>query len=269
MSAIEQAILLGVIQGLTEFIPVSSSAHLVTLPKLFRWQDLGLPFDVACHWGTVLALIVYFRKDWSLMLAGFLRRQPTNGDVSGRMVLPIIIACIPAALVGVILDDRIKGLRSWPLLVQTVAVVLIGVGFLMLLAERIGKKKRHINEMRWLDYLVIGIAQAFALFPGVSRSGATISAGLFLNLERATAARFSFLLSTPIVIGAGLFELGKLIISGVGWGELGVFGIGLVTSACSGFLAIAFLMRYLAKKPLDSFVTYRVCFGIFLLLASQ
>ncbi|MGQ9454238.1 MAG: undecaprenyl-diphosphatase UppP [Armatimonadota bacterium] len=269
MSAVEQAILLGVVQGLTEFIPVSSSAHLVTLPKLFRWQDLGLPFDVACHWGTVLALILYFRKDWSLMLAEFLRHQPTNGEVSGRMVLPIILACIPAALAGAILNNKIEGLRGWSLLVPTVAIVLIGVGFLMLLAERVGKKKRRIDEMCWLDYLVIGIAQAFALFPGVSRSGITISAGLFLNLERATAARFSFLLSTPIVIGAGLFELGKLIISGVEWGELGIFGIGMVTSACSGFLAIAFLMRYLAKNPLDSFVTYRICFGIFLLLASQ
>ncbi|MDH7601712.1 MAG: undecaprenyl-diphosphatase UppP [Armatimonadota bacterium] len=269
MSAIEQAIILGIIQGLTEFIPVSSSGHLVTIPRLFRWHDLGLPFDVACHWGTLVALLVYFRKDWANMLAGLLRSTSRTSDVSGRMVLPLIAACVPAAVVGFLFNDKIESLRSWHLLVPAVGFVLIGVGFIMLLAERVGKKRRGIAEMRWGDYIVIGIAQALALFPGVSRSGITISAGLFLNLERSAAARFSFLLSTPVVLGAGLLELAKLIKAGIDWGELGVFGVGLVTSACAGLAAIAFLMRYLAKKPLDPFVTYRICFGIFLLLASQ
>lgn len=269
MGAVEQAIILGIIQGLTEFIPVSSSGHLVTIPRLFKWQDLGLAFDVACHWGTLVALIVYFRKDWAVMLAGLLQRKTESSDLSGRLVLPIIVACAPAGLAGVVLGDKIDSLRGWNWLVQMVALVLIGVGLIMLLAERVGKKQRGISEMRWPDFLLIGVAQAFALVPGVSRSGITIATGLFLNLERAAAARFSFLLSTPIVFGAGLFELAKLIKTGVSWGELGILGIGFLTSACSGFLAIAFLMRYLSKKPLDPFVTYRICFGIFLLLASQ
>ncbi len=203
------------------------------------------------------------------MLSEFFCSTSDGSEISGRMVVPIILACIPAAVVGFILNDKIESLRSWSFLVPTVGFVLIGVGLVMLLAERISKKRRGIADMGWPDYIVIGVAQALALFPGVSRSGITISAGLFLNLERAAAARFSFLLSTPVVLGAGLMELAKLIKAGIDWGELGVLGVGLLTSACAGLVAITFLMRYLAKKPLDPFVTYRAFFGIFLLLASQ
>ena len=263
------AIALGIVQGLTEFIPVSSSAHLVTIPNLMRWPDMGLAFDVACHWGTVAALILYFRRDWKAILTTFVRRESSGSDVGGRMLIPIIAACIPAALVGLVLNEKIEALRTWPLLVPAIALVLIGVGLVMLLAERVGKKRRGIGEMNRLDYAVIGIAQALALFPGVSRSGITISAGLFRNLDRAAAARFSFLLSTPIILGAGLLELTKVFISGFPAGQAAPFAIGFVTSALSGYLAIRFLMRYLARRPLDVFVTYRVCFGVFLLLASQ
>jgi len=263
------AVILGIVQGLTEFIPVSSSAHLVVFPLLLRWQDMGLAFDVACHWGTLVALVVYFRRDWAAILTSFVRRNAPETDVGGRMLIPIIAACIPAAAAGLLLNDKIEALRKWPLLVQTIAVVLIGVGLVMLLAERVGKKRRQVGEMNWVDYVVIGIAQALALFPGVSRSGITISAGLFRNLDRAAAARFSFLLSTPVVFGAGLLELAKLLTKGFAAGQAGLLAMGLLTSAISGYLAISFLMKYLARKPLDAFVTYRICFAVFLLLASQ
>ncbi len=264
-----QAIILGLIQGLTEFIPVSSSAHLVVLPQLLRWRDMGLAFDVACHWGTLAALVLYFRRDWTTILRSFVQREGSGSEVSGRMLVPIIVACIPAAIAGLFLNDTIEALRNWPRLVPTIALVLIAIGLVMLLAERVGKKARGIGEMNRLDYAVIGIAQALALFPGVSRSGITISAGLFRNLDRASAARFSFLLSTPIILGAGLLELTKLLISGFPSGQAGPFAIGFLTSALSGYLAIQFLMSYLSKKPMNVFVNYRFCFAVFLLLASQ
>ncbi len=263
------AIILGVIQGLTEFIPVSSSAHLVVIPQLLHWRDMGLAFDVACHWGTVAALIVYFRRDWAAILGTFARREDSGSEVGERMLVPIIVACVPAAVAGALLDDKIQALRTWPLLVPAVALVLMGIGLVMLLAEKFGRKRRGIGEMNRLDYAVIGIAQALALFPGVSRSGITISAGLFRNLERAAAARFSFLLSTPIILGAGFLELTRLLLSGFPSGQAAPFVIGFLASAISGYLAIRFLMSYLTTRPLNAFVTYRFCFAVFLLLASQ
>ncbi|MGB9619263.1 MAG: undecaprenyl-diphosphate phosphatase, partial [Armatimonadota bacterium] len=217
---ITHAVVLGIIQGLTEFIPVSSSAHLLVFPHLLRWPDMGLAFDVACHWGTLAALIVYFRNDWAVILRSFATGKAVQDNASqtaaesgvgGGILVPIIVACVPAAVAGLFLNDKIEALRTWPGLVQTIAGVLIGIGLVMRLAEYVGKKRRGIGEMNWIDYIVIGIAQALALFPGVSRSGITISAGLFRNLDRAAAARFSFLLSTPIILGAGLLELAKLL----------------------------------------------------------
>ena len=285
---IPHAIILGIVQGLTEFIPVSSSAHLVAIPNILGWRDMGLSFDVALHWGTLVALVVYFRRDWAAILSSFARRsQPASSTTAtdaphnvilngvknlgrGRgMLIPLVIACVPAALAGAFLEKKIEALRDWPRLIPTIACVLIGIGLVMLLAERIGKKRRRIDQMNRLDYAVIGIAQALALFPGVSRSGVTISAGLLRNLDRAAAARFSFLLSTPIVFGAGVYELAKLIGSGFPTAEAAPFAIGFHTSALFGYLAIRFLMSYLSRRPIDAFVTYRVCFAVVLLLASQ
>jgi len=266
---IGQAIILGIIQGLTEFIPVSSSAHLLVIPELLRWRDLGLAFDVALHMGTLVALVAYFRRDWAGILSASLRRRGDEPDAGKRMLLPIIAACVPAAVAGFLLDEKIEALRTWRYQLSTIAVVLIGIGLVMLLAERVGKKQRGVDQMNPLDYAVIGCAQALALFPGVSRSGITISAGLFRGLDRAAAARFSFLLSTPIVLGAGLMELKKLVRSGLPANEFAPFVIGFATSAVFGYLAIHFLMNYLRKRPLNAFVTYRICFALFILLASQ
>ena len=264
-----QALILGIIQGLTEFIPVSSSAHLVAIPKLLGWKDMGLSFDVALHWGTLVALVIYFRRDWATILSSFVRREGSNTDVGGRMLLPIVVACVPAAVAGFLFDKKIEALRNWPHVVPVIALVLIAFGLVMLLAERISKKQRGMGEMNWIDYTIVGIAQSLALFPGVSRSGITISAGLFRNLDRAAAARFSFLLSTPIVFGAGLLKLKDVLRTGLPAGEAAPFAIGFIVSAVVGYLAIKFLMDYLRKKPLDAFVTYRICFAVILLLASQ
>jgi undecaprenyl-diphosphatase len=262
--------LLGIIQGLTEFTPVSSSAHLVAIPQILGWRDMGLSFDVALHWGTLAALVVYFRRDWAAILSSFARRRDdSESDVGGRMLVPIVVACVPAALAGILLDKRIEALREWPMLIPAIACVLIGVGLVMLLAEKVGKRQRKIDQMNRLDYAVIGIAQALALFPGVSRSGITISAGLFRGLDRPAAARFSFLLSTPIIFGAGLVKLKDLASTGLPYGQLAPFALGFLTSALSGYFAIVFLMSYLTKRPMNVFVAYRVVFAVALLLASQ
>lgn len=259
------AIILGIIQGLTEFLPISSSAHLLTIPTILRWKDLGLAFDVALHWGTILAIIIYFRKDWATILSGVLHRKSEESDGTRGLLLPIIVGTIPAAIAGALLEDKIEALRGWPLMVPVIACVLMGVGLIMLLAERVGKQKRDMGSMNWTDYIVIGLAQALALFPGVSRSGITISAGLFRNIDRTSAARFSFLLSTPAIIGAGLMSFRNI---GTDF-QAAPFAIGFLTSAVMGYLAIHFLMRFLAKHPLNLFVNYRFIFAIVLLLVSQ
>lgn len=262
-----EVIILGAIQGLTEFIPISSSGHLIAIPFLFGWQYLGKSFDVAMHLGTLVAVIIYFRRDWAAIISDFTKhivsRKPYSKDNSeensGKLLVPILIACVPAALVGFFFDDFIeKKLSVW----YFVAPAMIVFGFVMLLAERMGKKQRAIGKMCYVDYLMIGCAQALALFPGVSRSGITISAGLFRGLDRAASARFSFLLSTPIILGAGLLKLKDILEAGLPCDEVVFFAVGFVTAAVFGYAAIRFLMNYLRNKPLDAFVWYRFCFAV-------
>lgn len=264
-----EVIILGVIQGLTEFIPVSSSGHLIAIPFLFGWEYLGKTFDVALHLGTLVAVIVYFRHDWAAIISDFtahiIKRTPYGKDdpeeSSGRLLVPIIIACLPAALVGFIWDDFIEQkLSVW----YFVAPAMVVFGLVMLMAERIGKKHRGIGRMGYVDYLLIGCAQALALFPGVSRSGITISAGLFRGLDRAASARFSFLLSTPIIMGAGLLKFKDVFEAGLPRNEIVPFALGFVVAALSGYAAIRFLMNYLRNKPLNAFVWYRVGFAVFM-----
>lgn len=264
------AIILGAIQGLTEFIPVSSSGHLVAVPHLLGWAYQGKSFDAALHLGTLLALLLYFWADWLKILASFHARifkgrpyeKDTDPGASGRLLVPIVVASIPAAVVGFALKNVIEGtpanpdgLNKW----YYVAFALVVFGLVMLAAEWIGKKKRGIESMNYVDYLVIGLSQAVALFPGVSRSGITISAGLFRDLDRTAAARFSFLLSTPAVLGAGLFALKDALEEGFHPGELSAFIWGMCTAAIFGVVAIKFLMAFLKKRPMTVFVIYRVC----------
>jgi len=271
-----ESIILGIIQGLTEFIPVSSSAHLLTIPKLFGWKDLGLAFDVALHLGTLVAVGLYFRKDWLAILGSFARRVfkrvPYSSDPdpakSGRLLVPIIIACIPAAVVGKLFEDKIDALRDEPWALFGIAGVLVVISGVMFAAERLGTKLRSTGQMNYVDFILIGFAQALALFPGVSRSGITISTGLFRNLDREAAARFSFLLSTPIIFGAGVLKLKDAFEVGLPADQVALFGIGMVTAAVSGYLAIHFLMNYLKNRTLNAFVVYRLCFAALLVVVA-
>lgn len=257
-----QAIILGAIQGLTEFIPVSSSGHLVIIPKLFGWKDMGLSFDVALHLGTLVAVIVYFGRDWIGIIRGFCAhvfRGQAYDKSQNRLLVPIIIACVPAAIVGKLWEDTIEQtLRSHVFWILGSMVIMAGV---MLMAERTGKKLRDMQSMTYRDFIFIGLAQALALFPGVSRSGVTISAGLFRGIDRATAAKFSFLLSTPIILGAGLLRLKDAFETGLPAGETTVFVAGFLSAMAFGYLAIKFLMTYLQTRTLNAFAFYRFGFA--------
>lgn len=259
------AIILGAVQGLTEFIPVSSTGHLIAIPKLLHWDDGGLTFDAVLHIGTLAALVIYYWRDWAGILSSFAKRiagnRPYSKDQdpgrSGRLLVPIIVACIPAALVGLAFKHAIEGiLREW----YVVAGALVVFGLLMLAGERYGRKQRDIGSMNYVDYIGIGCAQALAaLLPGASRSGLTITAGLFRNMGREAAARFSFLLSMPVVFGAGLFAAKDLMNAGLKPGELPMLACGTISAALFGVIAIHFLLRFLRTRPVTVFVLYRIC----------
>lgn len=257
-----EAIILGLVQGLTEFIPVSSSGHLVLLHSVFGWQGNGLAFDVALHIGTLLALFIYFYSDIRLLIGGILGRNEYK-----RLAWLIAAATIPAVIVGIVIQDMAESsFRS----VTLVAVNLIIVALLMLGAEYYAKKhykeKTSIDNVTGKQALGIGAAQAMALIPGVSRSGSTITAGIFLGLDRVAATRFSFLLAIPITFGAVV----KILLEG-GASKFGnepmLFFVGITTALLSGLFAIRFLVRYLAKHDLAIFAYYRIALGTIVLLA--
>lgn len=266
------AIILGIIQGLTEFIPVSSSGHLIAVPALLGWDYQGKSFDAAVHLGTLAALLIYYRRDWVRIISGFLthiiKKTPyrKEDEAGGRLLVPLLIACIPAAVVGVLWEDYIEEtLSQW----QFVAGALVVFGLLMYIADRTSKRNRDISQMGYKDYLVIGFAQAIALLPGVSRSGITMTAGLFRGMDRGSAARFSFLLSTPVVFGAGVFALRKMLSDGAP-SDVGAFLWGFAGALVAGYAAIHFLITYLQKRSLTVFVVYRICLaatlvGVFVL----
>jgi undecaprenyl-diphosphatase len=243
-----EAIILGIVQGITEFLPVSSTAHLILFPWFFNWggEVNTLTFDIALHAGTLLALLLCFWRDWIDLV---LRKQ--------RLLGLIILASIPAGISGFFLNDIAeKSLRS-PLLIS---FMLIIIGILMLIAEK-AYKYRGMEETDFKDALIIGIAQAVAIIPGVSRSGITISAGLFRGFEREAAARFSFLMSTPIIASAVLFHVRKASLN-QGNHDLQLFSAGLITSFVTGFIAIKFLMSFLRKHPMNFFVYYRFILSV-------
>jgi undecaprenyl-diphosphatase len=258
------AIVLGIVQGLTEFIPVSSSGHLIAIPYLLGWEYQSKAFDVATHLGTLVALLIYFRRDWVCIIRDFSRhtlyRKPYEPDSNGWMLVPILVGCVPAGIVGVFWENTIEtALSVW----NIVAPTLVVFGILMLYAEKVGRQNRSITGIGYLDVIIIGCAQAVALIPGVSRSGITISAGLLLGLDRASAARFSFLLSTPAIIGAGLVSLRD----GVPSDATGTFIAGFLAAAVSGYLAIRFLMVHLVKRSLNVFAWYRFGFAVLMVAA--
>ncbi len=273
--SIIQAIILGAVQGLTEFIPVSSSAHLELVPWLFGWNallenaELKQTFDVALHVGTFIAALLYFRVEVGHLLRSLVRtiwrrRIETSDD---RLVWLIVIASIPAAVFGFLFEDVIAQSLSEPWII---AITLAAFGLLMLVVDRAAANDRPLDSTNAVDSIVIGIAQAIALIPGTSRSGVTLTAGVFQGLTREAAVRFSFLMSLPIIGGAGLYKGLQLIGDGFG-DEIGAsqFGIGIVTSFITGYFAIAWLLEYLKTGTLTPFVIYRLVLAgaVFALIA--
>jgi undecaprenyl-diphosphatase len=269
---LSQAVVLAVVQGLTEFLPVSSTAHLVLFPWLLGWNDGGLAFDVALHVGTLFAVVIYFLRDWfELVLAGFGIRssagmQDDELNWKRRLFWFLVVATIPAAITGMLFEKMIEERFRQPI---PIAVALIVVGLLMWWAESRTRLEKHIPQVTLADATVVGVAQAFALFPGVSRSGITITAGLWQRMTRETAARFSFLLSTPVIAGAALKEVPHLIKAhraGALDLPLSTLLIAIAVSGIVGYVVIAFFLRYLQTRTLKVFVVYRILFGIVVLL---
>lgn len=261
MDPVLQALIMGIVQGLTEFLPVSSSGHLILVPYLFGWNDTfitSLAFSVMLHVGTLVALLVYFRDDWlRLIPAGLaaLRDRSFDGDPDRRLAWLLVAATIPAAIVGFLFSDIFEsGIREPAL----VAVTLIVGGMILWLADAVGAESRDVEDVTFPIATGIGVAQAVALIPGISRSGISISAGRLSGLGRPAAARFAFLMATPITAGAIVFEARKLLT-----GESGVqtevvpLLVGMLASLVAGFAAIHFMLRYLRTRSLRIFVWYR------------
>jgi undecaprenyl-diphosphatase len=265
------------VQGLTEFLPVSSSAHLVFVPWFLGWDDkavTSIQFDVALHMGTLLAVLVYFAADWRRLIGAFfasLIERRIGDDPDRRLVWLIVLGTIPAALAGLLLESSIDAVFHDPQNLRAgllvIGVMMIVMGALLLLAERVGKRTIPIEGVRLPTAVAVGVAQALALIPGVSRSGSTITAGLFAGLKREAAARFSFLLSTPVVLAAGVKQVYDMTKGGglPAGDQLGFF-VGFAASAVSGFLCISFLLRYLQRHSTAPFIWYRFMLGAALLV---
>jgi undecaprenyl-diphosphatase len=261
-----QAVVLGVVQGLTEFLPISSTAHLALFPWLAGWKDPGLTFDVAVHAGTLVAVVGYFFRTWlSLLRAGLTFREVSQGTNHYRPSLfwYLVLATLPAAVAGYFGESYAEHAFRRPIII---ASGLIVVGLLMGWAEKVARLGKRLAETGLGDAATVGVAQAFAIIPGVSRSGATMTAGLFRGMERPTAARYSFLLSAPIIAGAALKEGFDLYRAGIPADMRLPFAIGVGASMISGYVVIAFLMRYLQTHTLKIFIYYRVIFGTLILL---
>jgi undecaprenyl-diphosphatase len=252
------AIILGIIQGLTELFPISSSAHLYILPVVFfGWEYQKLSFDVALHLGTLVGLVAFLYQDWKDILKGAFK-----GDgYYQNLLLLIIIACVPGALFGVLLEKQAEtNFRLFPALT---ALTLSSFAVLLWLADRFGKAKRDIKEIDWKDAFLIGLSQALAIIPGVSRSGATMTTGLALGLKKEESARFSFLLATPIIAGAAFWE-GRKIFSNALQEPIPLL-LGFISAAVSSYFAVYFLLRYLRKRNFLPFVIYRFLFAFLIL----
>ena len=253
-----QAIILGLFQGLGEFLPISSSAHLVLVPWLFHWEDPGLTFDIALHVGTLIAVIIYFWKDWlRLVTQGF--AVPRSSD--GRLFWYLVIATVPGAIVGYALEKKAETIFRTPLLI---AVALIVMGAILYWAESKSTKKDDLNNITLRTSFLIGLSQALAIIPGVSRSGITMTAGLFSGLNREAAARFSFLLSMPIILGAAIIKVPHLVrhpdVIDAN------FLIGMVIACITGIASIRFLLRYVQTKTFLHFVWYRFAIGALVII---
>jgi len=255
-----QAIVLAVVQGVTEFLPISSTAHLILVPWFLGWQDPGLTYDVALHAGTLLAVLLYFARTWWEMLLAVLGRASTRPEAGNGQLLGLIaLGTVPAGLAGYLLESYAETVFRAPAMI---AAALIALGVVMWVADRRPALTRSIGAVTLGDTLTIGLAQAVAIIPGTSRAGITIAAGLFRNLSRESAARFSFMLATPIIGGATLKKAFEVWEGGIPPGlTVTDFAVGVVVSAVVGYAAIAFLLRYLQMRTLKIFIAYRLALG--------
>jgi undecaprenyl-diphosphatase len=259
------AIILGIIQGATEFLPVSSSGHSVLLPALLGMAQPDLAASVIAHLGTLLAVVIYFARDlWGIMVAALasLRDRQLMATAESRLAWYIVVGCIPAALLGLALESWFEALFHNP---RWAALFLLATAVILITGERLLSGHKKLADMTWLDAIVIGLFQAVALLPGVSRSGSTIMAGLMRGLNRELAARYSFLLSVPIIFGAGLVEIAKLFSADIAI-PIAPLVATFVTSALVGYGCIYFLMAWLRQRSLYPFAIYCALFGIGFLL---
>ncbi len=262
MSLALQALVIGIVQGLTEFLPVSSSAHLIVLPEMLGWKDPFLnsaSFDVMLHAGTLVALLVYFWRDLVSLLAAWLesiRDRRIGDDRDRRLAWLIVVTMIPGALLGVALESFFDTFFREHIILVAVFLAL-GAGILWL-AEQLALLRRDLDNVNLSDAIVIGVAQAFALFPGFSRSGMTIAAGLYTGLTREAAARFSFLMGTPIIAGAAAWKARELLHAGLPSADIVALGAGMIGAAIAGLLAIAFLLAYLRRNTTAPFIAERL-----------
>jgi undecaprenyl-diphosphatase len=252
-----EAFVLGVLQGLAEFLPISSSAHLALAPWVFGWQDPGLAFDVALHVGTLVAVLWYFNQEWRNLAAAFvrlLRRRRADTDEDRRVVY-LVIATIPGAIAGFVLEDHAESTFRDPVLIATALMVM---GVILWLVDRSAAHDRPLSSMRWGDALMVGLGQMFAIIPGVSRSGSTITAGRALRLSREAAAVFSFLMSAPITFAAIVLKVPDALRES---GFSPPLIVGVLASAISGWLAITVLLKLVARRGYGIFAAYRLALG--------
>jgi undecaprenyl-diphosphatase len=264
-----QAIILGLVQGATEFIPVSSSGHLVLVPWLLGWPAPGLVFDTMVHWGTLVAILAYFWRDWWALIAAWLRGLVRWDwrDPNARLAWLLVIGSIPAAVLGYLFEGWFESLFGEP---AWVSFFLLVTAAILLLGEWLSRSQRarKLADLRWSDALIIGLAQAVAIAPGISRSGATMSAGLLRGLDRPTAARFSFLLATPVILGAGVFKLADLSATPDPLAQLPLLVAGFLAALISGYAAIWGLLRYLQRGKLTVFSIYCALVGTLCLVVA-
>jgi undecaprenyl-diphosphatase len=268
---IVQAIILGIVQGLTEFLPISSSGHLLLVPWLFNWHfllenpDLNKTFDVALHLGTFVAVVLYFWREIGRLIRAWVHSisRRSLGEPEARLAWLLIVSTIPAAFAGVLLEDFITNTLGKPWMIGVALIVFAGF---MYLIDHVAKLDRDLEALTWLDALLIGVAQALALLPGVSRSGITMMVGLLVRLDRESAARYSFLMSIPVIGGAAAYKGLEVARDGLPSGTATPFISGMVAAALSGIAAIWFTLAYLKRHNFNLFVVYRIVVGVGVLI---
>ena len=256
-----QAIFLGAIQGLTEFIPVSSSGHLLLVSWLMGWPPPSLVFEVSVHWGTVLSVLLYFWRDWPNLIHAGTRavKQRSLADPQARLLAWILVSSVPTILIGFFFEEHFERIFKAP--VYT-AILLLITAALLALSERLAHADRDLEGLNWRTSLAVGIVQAIAILPGISRSGATIAAGRWRGLSREAAARFSFLLATPTILGAAIYKMLETMITGDLSAQMPVLMGGLITATAVGYICIRWLMHYLQRGSLRPFALYCAFGGV-------